>query len=88
MKSMTKIIGLGLGVLGLFTVAGSVGIRALRRRRAMKLIDEELAAIEELDEPVVVAEEIIIVTEPDPYLEMQTEEAAPATMPGRDAGPR
>ena len=66
MKTMTKLLWIGLGAIGLAGVGigGYYGQRAIRRRRALAAIDRELA---ELDEPFVVAEEVVVVTEPDTY---------------------
>lgn len=96
MKTMTKMFGLGIGALGL-VAAGGYGVRAIKRRRANAKIDAELAEIESFAEPVVVAEEIIIVTEPDPFYAgisieepaVQEQHTEPAGgMPGRNSGPR
>jgi len=87
MKTMTKMFGLGIGALGLL-VGGTYGVRAIKRRIALKKIDAELAELESLDEPVIVTEEVIIVTEPDPFFsgieEPQEQHAAPTGMPGRN----
>jgi hypothetical protein len=67
MRKSIKLAGLGVGAAGL--VAGAIaGIRWLRARRADDSIDIDLS-VDDVDavdfgEPVVVAEEIVVVTEP------------------------
>jgi len=68
MKTITKIIA--LGAVGAAGVAASVAaVRAFRARRAEQELDisdvDDLGDIE--DEPVVVAEEVVIITEASPY---------------------
>lgn len=97
---MTKIFGLaGLGALG-----GIAAAAAIRSRRAAAKRQQEIDAFDftDLDEPVVIAEEVVIVTEADPYgIDMefvpvddtqqqakQQEADSSFEMPGRGAGPR
>jgi hypothetical protein len=62
MKPMTKLFALGaLGALGL-VAAVAVKRRRDARRQGLQEID-----IEELDEPVIVSEEVIVVTDAGPY---------------------
>jgi hypothetical protein len=71
MKTINKIIA--LGAVGAAGVAGTVAIvRAIRARRAEQQF--EVSDIDEIgdtndveDEPVIVSEEVIIVTEANPY---------------------
>ena len=84
MKTMTKILGLGFGALGLLT-ATSVTIHAIKRRRAQRAIDDELA---DLADSMVVTEDVIVVTEPEAYIvdvEMIPEEEEQQPSPG-DSG--
>jgi len=79
MKTMTKIFGLaGLGALG--TIAAA----AIHSRREAARRQQEIDAFDftDLDEPVVVAEEVVVVTEAGPYeIEMEL-------IPADDADPR
>jgi len=66
MKDMSKLLWIGLGAIGLagLGIGGFYTRRAIRRRRALAAIDRELA---ELDQPFLVAEEVVVVTEPETY---------------------
>lgn len=65
MKSMTKIVA--LSALGA-AAAGGLGFVALRKRRsAAKQQAIDAFDFTDLDEPVIVSEEVIVVTEAGPY---------------------
>lgn len=87
MKTMTKLFGLGL--LG----AAVLGAMTAKRRSDMKK-QENLDALEgeDLDTPVVVTEEYIVVTEAIPVdAELIADEQGqqqPFETPGRDTNPR
>ena len=85
MQTMTKLFGFGL--LG----AGVLGALVAKRRSDLKR-QESLDAFEgdDLDNPVVVSEEYIIVTEAVPLdAELIGDEQGQQTVePGRDTGPR
>ena len=68
MKNMTKMFA--LGALGLLGVAGAVGVRALVRRHKMKAATN--LDLDEFEEPLIVAEEVVVVTEEGPFgIEME-----------------
>jgi hypothetical protein len=80
MRTMTKLFALGG-----FAAAGAGAFAAVRARRAAKRQQQvdEAFDFSDLDEPVVVTEEVFVITEATPYdIEDDFE------MPGRGAGPR
>jgi hypothetical protein len=102
MKTMTKLFALG-GIAALGGVGGFAAIRAGRRRAAARKSQiDDFSFLSDLDEPVVVTDEVIVVTEAGPYevdmeliptddLQPQQEAAGEPSsfdIPGRGAGPR
>ena len=87
MKTMTKMFALG-GV-GLLGAAAAVAAVRAKRRAAAKQQAIDAFDFADLDEPVIVTEEVLIVTEPDPFdVETQRATGSDFEMPGRGAGPR
>src|SRR5689334_2289725 len=80
MKTMTKLFALG----GLAAAGGTV-IAAVRAKRRARAKHQQIDAFDyaDLDEPVIVTEEIVVVSDTGPYeIEM---ELIPADQPGADA---
>jgi hypothetical protein len=100
MRNMTKMFA--LGALG----AGAIGaVAALRAKRRASAAQNQVDSFDfaDLDDPVVITEEVIVVTEPDyvvdvelipveQFTDQQAQDQAQAEssfeMPGRGAGPR
>ena len=99
MKTMTKLFALGAGLLGV----GAGAVAAVRAKRRAAAPQQQIDAFDyaDLDEPVIVTEEVVVITEASPYeIDMElipAEEPAQQQskadessfeMPGRNAGPR
>jgi hypothetical protein len=65
MKTMTKLFALGGGGL----LLGAVAFAAIRARRQAAAKQQSVDAFDlaDLDEPVIVTEDVVIITEADPY---------------------
>jgi hypothetical protein len=97
MKTMTKLFALGgLAAIG----TGAVAAARAKQREGVRRQQADAFDFTDLDEPMIVTEEIVVVSEAGPYeIEMelipadqpqgsaQTEPAAP-DVPGRGAAPR
>ena len=67
MKASTKHIMLGLGATGVAGIGAALAVRYFRAKKFERNLDAVLTDLEDLEEPVIVSDEIIVVTEAGPY---------------------
>ena len=65
MRTMTKLFALGGG--GFLLGAGAFAAIRAKRRAAAKQQTVDAFDLTDLDEPVIVTEDVVIITEADPY---------------------